>query len=196
MTKQNIQKFLSEPKNRSKVYWSIFGVLLIFFFIINNQIDESAPGPYPPDLSQKIYKEINLPEFNLETIDGTKISSNNLQGKILVIDFWATWCTPCRKAIPDLIELKNEFGNKDFEILGISIDEFTRNTKSEVKPFVESLNVNYTIAYGTVDLIKKFDNLTSIPTTFIVSKKGKIVKKFLGTVPLSLLKSEILKLLK
>ena len=127
-----------------------------------------------------VYSE-KAPDFTLKSIDGKTIKLSDYKGKIVIIDFWATWCGPCRKGIPDLIEIQKQYP-KDVVVLGISVD---RETAKDVAPFVKNNKINYSVALFTEDVIKSFGGINSIPTSFVIDKKGNIVKKFVGLQPKS-----------
>src|ERR1035437_7208585 len=121
------------------------------------------------------------PEFRLVSTDGKDIRLSEYKGKVVILDFWATWCGPCRKGIPDLIELQKEYG-KDIVVIGISLDE---NTKGEVVPFMQKIGRNYRVAYGTLEVTQQYGGVEAIPTSFVINKNGKIVDKHVGLVPKS-----------
>lgn len=116
------------------------------------------------------------PDFTLKSIDGKTIKLSNYKGKIVIIDFWATWCPPCRKGIPDLIEIQKEY-SKDVVVLGISVD---RETAKDVPGFVKNNKINYTVALFNEDIIKRYGGINSIPTSFVIDRNGNIVQKFVG----------------
>ena len=121
------------------------------------------------------------PEFTLVSTDGKDIRLSEYKGKVVIIDFWATWCGPCRKGIPDLIELQKEFG-KEIVVIGISLDT---DTKEEVVPFMQKIGMNYPVAYGTLEVTQQYGGVEAIPTSFVINKNGEIVDKHVGLVPKS-----------
>ena len=131
------------------------------------------------------------PEFTLVSTDGKDIRLSEYKGKVVIIDFWATWCGPCRKGIPDLIELQKEFG-KEIVVIGISLDT---DTKREVIPFMQKIGINYPVAYGTLEVTQQYGGVEAIPTSFVINKKGEIVGKHVGLVPKSEYTDQINKLL-
>ncbi len=141
--------------------------------------DESASG------SQK------APEFTLVDTQGKKISLKNYRGKVVIIDFWATWCPPCRRGIPDLIDLQKQYKNK-IAIIGVSLDT---DTKDKVVPFMKNYGINYPVIYGTPELVSAYGNIEAIPTSFVIDKKGNIVNQHVGLTPKEVYISEIKKLL-
>ncbi|MDR3667235.1 MAG: TlpA disulfide reductase family protein [Ignavibacteriaceae bacterium] len=131
------------------------------------------------------------PEFTLTSTDGKNINLSDYNGKIVILDFWATWCPPCRKGIPDLIEIQKEYG-KDVVVIGVSLDS---DTKSEVVPFIQKFGINYTVVYGTPELVQRYGGVDGIPTSFVINKNGEIVNKHIGLVPKSEFTDQINKLL-
>lgn len=112
------------------------------------------------------------PDFSLVTIQGDTVKLSSLVGKVVIIDFWATWCPPCRKGIPGFVELKKKYGDK-IEIIGISVD----NNVEKVKSFYKEQKMNFPVGMATRDIIDKYNSVRTlqyIPTTFIVDKKGNI----------------------
>lgn len=168
----NTKKFsLQNQKHRSYLYTGLFLLTVVFFFIINNTNGEPEEGPYPPN-----YDKINSSEL---------VSLSAYRGKVVILDFWATWCPPCRKGIPDLIELKKEFNGKDVEIIGISLDTFTRGgaTKDDVIPFIKEYGINYPILVGSPNVAEQYGGIRSIPTSFVVDKEGYLVSYYQGLIP-------------
>ena len=159
------------PKHRSYLYTGLFFAAVIFFFVINNTNGEPEQGPYPPSYNTTSSSEmVNLSDY---------------KGKVVIVDFWATWCPPCRKGIPDLVELKNEFKDKDFEIIGISLDTFTRGgaTKNDVVPFIKDYGINYPILIGNQNVTQQWGGIQSITTSFVINKEGYIIAGYPGLVP-------------
>jgi cytochrome c biogenesis protein CcmG/thiol:disulfide interchange protein DsbE len=132
------------------------------------------------------------PAFSLKSTDDKNISLADYKGKVIIIDFWATWCPPCRKGIPDLIAIQNEYKD-DVVIIGISLD---RDTKNDVVPFVKNYGINYPVVFGNEDVANKFGGIQAIPTSFVIDKKGNIVDKHVGLVAKSVYTDKIKSLLK
>ena len=149
-------------KQRSRIYTILFFIVVIILFIINNSTDDTKQGPYPPNYSEN---------------QGEVLKLSDLKGKVVLIDFWATWCAPCREGIPDLVALKNEFKDKGVEIVGISVDALTRGgaTAADVIPFINAYKVNYPVVRGDELVINAFGGIHTIPTSFLIDKEGRIV---------------------
>jgi cytochrome c biogenesis protein CcmG/thiol:disulfide interchange protein DsbE len=117
------------------------------------------------------------PDFSLKDISGLEKKLSDFKDKVLIIDFWATWCPPCRAEIPHFIDLYNQYKDKGLEIIGIALD-----LKGErvVPPFAAENKINYTILLGNEEVADLYGGIAAIPTTFIVDKDGNIRKKYIG----------------
>lgn len=131
------------------------------------------------------------PGFSLADTNGKLVKLSDFKGKIVIIDFFATWCGPCRKGIPDLIDLQKEFGKK-IVVIGISLDQ----QKNEVAPFIKKMGINYPVVFGTPEVAELYGGVDAIPHSFIIDKKGKIVDQHVGLVPKSDYSALLKKLLK
>lgn len=117
------------------------------------------------------------PNFSLKTASGTTVELAKLKGSVVVVNFWATWCGPCRKEIPGFIEVYEQYKSKGLEIVGISLD---RQGWEVVKPYIEQKKVTYPVVMGDDALTEAYGGISAIPTTFIVDKTGNIVKRHVG----------------
>jgi len=128
------------------------------------------------------------PQLTLKDLNGNDVSLSDFQGKVVLVNFWATWCEPCRVEIPWLIEMQHKYADKGFVILGIALDD---EGKSVVAPFVakERFDVNgqkepmdYKILIGNDDAAEKFGGLFGYPTSILISKDGKQIKRITGII--------------
>ena len=122
----------------------------------------------------------SLPDFSLTTLTGETVSSQDYEQKILVVNFWATWCTPCVYEIPHLNDLYREFRSKGVEILGISLDTAD---PEHVRRFTRQHRMKYPVVVGASSVGDDFGGVRAIPTTFIVNRNGEIVKRYDGFRP-------------
>lgn len=118
------------------------------------------------------------PDFSLpRSGDGKAVKLSDFNGKVRIVNFWATWCPPCRAEIPHFVSMYKELKGKGVEIIGISLDQ---KGDSVVAPFVKDNQMNYPVVIGNEKVVSAYGGIRGIPTTFIVDRKGKIVKKFVG----------------
>lgn len=132
------------------------------------------------------------PAWKLQDINGKTVQLSDFKGKVVILDFWATWCPPCRAEIPHFVELQKAYADKGLVIVGISLDQGGVDT---VAPFAKANGINYPIVLGDEELTSKYGGIEGIPTTFIVDQKGNIVNKFVGFTEKSVFEDEIKKLL-
>lgn len=118
------------------------------------------------------------PPVALNTITGQPLNLNAWRGKVLLLDFFATWCSPCRAAIPHLNELQNRFGRQGLQVIGLSVDDLT--DKQLVREFVIANKIGYPVALTTEDLREDF-GLVSIPTMMLLNKQGVVIEIFRGS---------------
>ena len=138
-------------------------------------------------------------DFKLDDLDGNTISLEALKGKVVLLNFWTTWCPPCRAEIPYFIKFQEKFKDQDFAVIGISLD---RKSASEVKKFVNDNNINYPIMMGNGTVTKIYQNYIdssmrdSIPFTFIIDREGNIAKTYVGSRDEKVFERDILEVLK
>ena len=133
------------------------------------------------------------PNFSLKTADGKVIELAKLKGKVVVVNFWATWCAPCRAEIPDFIKVYDQYKLKGLEIVGIALDEDGWNA---VKSFINKMRINYPIVLGNANIARLYGGIQGIPTTFIIDKNGYIVDWQVGMLSRQALEQKLKPLLK
>jgi thiol:disulfide interchange protein DsbD len=137
-------------------------------------------------------QKIIAPNFSLKTYDGKIIELAKLKGKVVVVNFWATWCPPCRAEIPDFINVYDAYKSKGLEIVGISLDE---DGWSKVNPFVEKYKMNFPVVLGTMEVVRQYGGIEGIPTTFIVDKDGNVAGMQVGMLSKEALEQKVNSLL-
>lgn len=139
-----------------------------------------------PEVSEKRKKDKEklsrekAPDFVLEGISGKKVGLSDYKGKVMILDFWDTWCNPCKIEIPGFVKLQEEWGNKGLQIVGIA---FARQGVNAVRAFAKSYKINYPVGICDEQTLNSYGPIRGIPTTFILDKEGRIYKKYIGYRP-------------
>jgi thiol-disulfide isomerase/thioredoxin len=124
-------------------------------------------------------------------LSGTVVSSASWQGKVTLVTFWATWCGPCRREIPELINLQKQYAG-ELQIIGISVDD---DPPERVKAFADNAGINYPVIMATPEIVRNYGGVPALPTTFVLSKDTGVVAKHVGLYPASVFDREIRALL-
>ena len=133
-----------------------------------------------PSTEQLAAMGMPAPAWKLRGLDGHEVSSDQFKGKVVVLDFWATWCGPCVGEIPGYVELQKKYGKDGLVIVGVSLD---RSGPERVKKFAQENGMNYTLVMGDEDVVEAFGSFEAIPTTFLINRSGRIVHQKTGALP-------------
>jgi len=121
-----------------------------------------------------------LPPINLQDFDGKPVAADSLKGSILILDFWATWCVPCLKEVPEWNRLQAKYADKGVKVVGVTL---ASGDVKEVKSVVDSAKMNYTVLMGDDD--QTYDlNIIGFPTTYVITRDMKIYRRYIGANPL------------
>jgi thiol-disulfide isomerase/thioredoxin len=132
------------------------------------------------------------PTFSLKDVEGNLYSSESAKGTVRLVDFWATWCAPCRDEIPMFKEFNATYGPKGFTLVGIAMDD---EGVAKVKPFVDDNKIPYLTLIGDDGVVEAFGGVVGFPTKFLIDREGRIVESWVGEVPRSILEKKIQSLL-
>lgn len=144
-----------------------------------NGVDDSAEVAGKP-----------APDFTLESIDGKNIQLSSYKGQAVLLNFWATWCGPCKIEMPWFVELQKEYGPQGLQIVGVAMDDAS---KDEIAKFVKEMGVNYPILLGKEAVGQDYGGVNVLPTTFFIDRDGKIVAREFGLQSRSLFVDNIRK---
>jgi thiol-disulfide isomerase/thioredoxin len=117
------------------------------------------------------------PNFTLETLDGKNVSLADFHGKAVLVNFWATWCGPCKIETPWLVELQNQYGSQGLQVVGVAMDD---SSKDEIAKFAKDMGVNYPVLLGKEAVGDAYGGVPALPESFFVGRDGKIVDRIIG----------------
>lgn len=126
------------------------------------------------------------PDFTLPSLAGGDLTLSSYQGKIRVVDFWATWCGPCKMMTPQFAELHRKYQDRGVVVIGVALDE-----PAAVRQYVEEHEVPYPIVLGDPAVAEHFGGIRGIPTTFIIDRQGRITNRHVGFRPVQVLEADI-----
>ena len=132
------------------------------------------------------------PGWQLKDLNGKSVRSTDFKGKVVVLDFWATWCPPCRAEISDLVALQKKYAAQGLTVVGVSVDQIRADS---VKVFAEKNSINYSIVLTDKTIEDAFGGIDALPTTFIIDRSGHIVKQHLGFTAPAEFEKEVISLL-
>jgi len=122
---------------------------------------------------------VQAPEFELVSLDGQKVKLSDFRGKAVVLNFWATWCAPCKTEMPWLVDLQKQYGPDGLTIVGVAMDD---TDPQKIAQFASEMGVNYPVLLGTNKVSEEYGDVEYLPTTFYINRQGKIVGKVAGLV--------------
>ncbi len=152
----------------------MIAMLLVFLLLDNKNV---FPGT-------ALSVDNSAPDFSLKGLQGEKISLSDLKGKVVLINFWASWCPQCRNELPGFQKVYEEYKQKGFTITGIALDDVTPSS-------VKKLKLTYPIARADDEVVKNYGGIRAIPTSFLVGKNGKIIRMIRGEYLESSLRADL-----
>ena len=131
------------------------------------------------------------PDFSLPDLSGQRLNLSAYRGKVVLLDFWATWCDPCRDEIPHFIELQEKYGSRGLQIIGVSMDD----TPDPVRDFYQRFRMNYPVVMGDAKTGELYGGVLGLPVAFLVGRDGRIVAKHIGATNAAVFEKELVGLL-
>jgi len=144
------------------------------------------------EASRQDHPSGSAPGFALKDLNGRIKRLEDLRGKVVLLNFFATWCPPCRQEIPGFVHLYEEYRDKGFEIVGVSLDV---EGATVLRPFVRQYSIAYPILVGTQKVAADYGGIRALPTTFLIDRNGMISKQFVGLRPAHVFEASVRELL-
>ncbi len=171
-----------------KTFIFLLMIICFFFYGCNAGDNEtsSTPEPTAKELQNKENKGgPEAPDFTLQDLSGNGVSLKQFRGKTVFVDFWATWCGPCRRSIPELVDLQERYRDQGLVVLGITVDDLNRVGVKTLLAFKEQYKINYSILLADRNVTMAYfgNRQMPIPTLFIIDGKGRVVESITGYVP-------------
>jgi peroxiredoxin len=135
----------------------------------------SAPAPKPTATAQNTAAAEPAPDVELKALDGKPMKVSDLRGQVVLLNFWATWCVPCRSEIPSLSAMQRDLGGRGFKVLGVT----TEDSAELVREYQKDIKQDYTVAIGDAAVANKYA-VGVLPTTFIIDRQGRVRHKIIG----------------
>lgn len=170
-----------------KVVLILVAIVLVvgLYELARHQSAQSGKGGRPGAIGS------TAPGFSMQDIDGKPLDLANYSGKVVLLDFWATWCVPCQSEIPHFIEFQNNYAGQGFQVVGISMDDGPQ----PVREFYQKYKMNYPVGMGTTKLAESYGGILGLPVTFLIGQDGHIAAKYVGLTDTSIIQKKIESLL-
>jgi peroxiredoxin len=154
-------------------------------------IQKTRHSSFQPVGAGKLQGQV-APDFSLASLDGTTLKLSNFRGKAVLLNFWATWCEPCKVEMPWFVDLQKKYGPQGLQVLGVAMDD---TGAKEISDFAKKMGVNYPIVLGKEAVGDQYGGLPYLPSTFYIDREGKVVDRVYGLVSRSEIEADIQKAL-
>lgn len=172
-------------KRNPAALFFVAAIVAALLFVGFHAARRTSGGPDSLDPAGKL-----APDFTLQTLDGKNVTLSSLHGKGVLLNFWATWCGPCKIEMPWFVELQKEYGPQGLQIVGVAMDD---SSPQDIQTFVKEMGVNYPILLGKEAVGQAYGGVDVLPTTFFIDREGKIVSREFGLQSRSLFVDNIKK---
>jgi thiol-disulfide isomerase/thioredoxin len=161
------------PPSRSPLAIIVVALLVaLMLYVASHRARRSGQSSMP-----RITQSSIAPDFALESLDGGTMRLSDLRGKAVLLNFWATWCGPCKIEMPWFVDLQKQYGSQGLQIVGVAMDDAS---KEDIAKFAKDMGVNYPILIGKEAVGDQYGGVPALPETFLIGRDGKIVDKIIG----------------
>ena len=167
-----------QPEQRKRF---AVGLILLFAAVAIFSATRRRSEQHPP-----------APDFNLAQLNGAPLQLSSYRGKVVLLDFWATWCVPCREETPHLVELQRKYGDRGLQVIGVSMDD----SPDPVREFYQQFHMNYPVVMGNAKTGELYGGVLGLPIAFAIDRDGKIYKKHIGATDPTVFEKDIQGLLR
>ena len=161
-------------------------VVAIVLVICIYEVGRRGSGPAKPSSPPAAVHSV-APDFSLRDLNNQTLELANYRGKVVLLDFWATWCTPCRGEIPHFVEFQNNYREQGLQVIGISMDDDAK----PIREFYQEFKMNYPVALGNEKVAEAYGGVLGLPITFLIGRDGQVAAKYVGEVEMPVLQQEI-----
>lgn len=167
------------PRTLRKPLLTLVAVALAMIFQVacHNTTGSQRPGAV----------ESKAPDFSLKELNGQPLQLSSYNGKVILLNFWATWCTPCRAEIPNFEQFQNQYGPQGLQVIGISMDDSAK----PVREFYQQFKMNYPVAVGNEKVTQSYGGILGLPVSFLIGRDGKIAAKYVGAAQIPVVEQQI-----
>lgn len=148
-------------------------VILVIGMLATGKYLDHVRRPHQAKLAGDV-RGVPAPDFELTSLDGRRVKLSDFRGKAVILNFWATWCPPCKVEMPWFVDMQKQLGDKGLVVLGVAMDD---SEPPKIAEFVHQMGVNYPVLLGTDKVSEDFGDVQYLPTTFYIDREGRIVGK-------------------
>jgi peroxiredoxin len=164
---------------RNAFVFAVLAVAILGMLTFGKWVDRHRPKRAVTSSLVGDVQGVQAPDFELVSLDGQKVKLSDFRGKAVVLNFWATWCAPCKVEMPWFVDLQKQYGRDGLTILGVAMDD---SEPQKIARFASEMGVNYPVLLGTNNVSEEYGDVEYLPTTFYINRQGKIVGKVAGLI--------------
>jgi len=162
------------PRGRNPLALVVVAVVAAAMLYIGFHMARRSGGPEAPPI---LGKSMPAPDFTLESLDGKNMRLSDFRGKAVLLNFWATWCVPCKIEMPWFVELQQKYGADGLQVVGVAMDD---SSKEDIAKFAKEMGVNYPVLLGKEAVGDEYGGVPALPESFFIGRDGKIVDRIIG----------------